>query len=540
MAKLKMNTENKKSDSGLLQSSFAVSVATLMSRILGLVRVRLEALVLGGGDIASGWFIAFAIPNLLRRILGEGSLGQAVQPIVSELDLHKGRDQVKKELGVIFAVLGALLSLIVILVSALALMLGKIEFFQNISFFSTPRMRFVLELLPILMPYGLFMCLVGVAGCVLNYLRVFFLPALGALLLNIFLLSGLSAAFFLHIRDVEKLIHVLAYLVLISGFVQLLFMFFLLKKNNCLPVLKGCISFSSIKSDTVKKLFSNALPGMIGGIAVQISFLVDRMLAVSLGSQAVPALTFVDRLIDIPIGIIAVSLSTVLMSSLTYHATQENMESFARDLDFGIRYVFFICLPIAVGVIFLYNPLMSVLCLGGRYTVQDLQAAEMVAVFYGAGIPVFCLLKVLLPAFYSRKKMKTTFYASLCAIVLNIVLNLILMHPMKQAGIALATVISSVVNCSILLFLLKKENILCTVWNPVKTLARSLAFAFLSIGAVTVIVPQSRNIITNWNQAVILLAVCGTLFVAVYFILSAVAKAPEIEELLSKLKRRKG
>lgn len=504
-----------------------------------MVRVRLEAVVLGGGDFASGWFLAFAIPNLLRRILGEGTLGNVLMPIISEIDVQEGREQVKQQLGVVFFVLGILLAAIVIIVSLIALLLGKLEFFQNISFFSTPRMRFMLDLLPLLMPYGFFMCLVGIAGSVLNYCKEFFLPALGALLLNIFLISGLSASYFLHAKDVLKVVNVLAYLVLVSGFLQLFFMFVLLRKNRSFPVFRNSVSWRSFTSPTVKKLFSTALPGMVGGIAVQVSFLIDRMLAVSIGAQAVPALTYIDRLVDLPIGIFAVSIGTVLMSSMSHSAASGDMETFTRDLEFSIRHVFFITIPMAVGVIFFYNLLMSVLCLGGRYTVYDLQAAEKVAFYYGAGIPVFCLLKVLGPAFYSRKKVKTLFYASICAICLNITLNLILMHPMKQAGIALATVISSVVNCSILLVLLLRENLILSLGKPVKILLRSLIFSLASFYLVREIIPQAQEIISDWNRAVKYLVLCGIMFVLFYFVLSMIFKAQESKELLSMFQRRK-
>ena len=299
-----MSTEQSEKSGGvssLIKSSSGVAFATLCSRVLGLVRVRLEAMVLGGGELASGWFLAFAIPNLLRRILGEGALGNALVSLLADFDAEGGKEKIRRELGTIFCVLGLLLALIVILVSGTIFVLNKSGVLDGIAFFSSERMRFVLECLPLLMPYGLFMCLVGVANAVLNYCKEFFLPALGALLMNIFLVSGLGAAYFFHIKDVRQVTESLTVLVLLSGFIQLLLMLLLMRKNETLPYIFKTAVIASFRSPTVKKLFTIALPGMIGGIAVQVSFLVDRMLAVSLGAQAVPALTFVDRLIDLPI-----------------------------------------------------------------------------------------------------------------------------------------------------------------------------------------------------------------------------------------------
>ena len=517
--------------SSLLRASSGVAFATFCSRILGLLRVRLEAMVLGGGELASGWFLAFAIPNLLRRILGEGALGNALMPLVAEFDAQGGKEKIRKELGTVFFVLGVILAGIVILVSGTILLLNKSGLLDGVAFFSSERMRFVLTYLPLLMPYGFFMCLVGVASSVLNYCKEFFLPALGALLLNIFLISGLGAAYFLRVQDVRQVIGMLTLLVLLSGFIQLLLMLFLMHRNGTFPLLRVMAGFAGFKSATVKKLFTIALPGMIGGIAVQISFLVDRLLAVSLGAQAVPALTFIDRLIDLPIGIFAVSLGSVLMASMSRSAAQGDMGKMVEELGFSMRQVFFFCVPMAAGVMFFHRPLMSVLCLGGRYTVSDLYAAEMVALFYGAGIPLFCLLKVINPAFYSRKNMKTPLAASCCAIVVNIVLNLILMRYLQQGGIALATVVAAAVNCTILCGVLGKNKLLPPLFPLVVSLIRAVFCAVVSVGGVYAIYEASRYVKTDWGSAVIDLAVTAGLFGVFYIGLSALFKSPELREL---------
>ena len=524
--------------SGMLKKSLGVVFATLLSRILGLVRVRFEANVLGGAEIASGWHLAFAIPNLLRRILGEGALGNALMPLVADIDSKDGKAGVRKGLGTVFFILGIILAAIVILVAAASVALAKIEFFKSIPLLQSERMQIVLELLPLLMPYGFFMCLVGIAGSVLNYCREFFLPALGALLLNIFLISGLAAAYFLQVNDFHKLLKCLTLLVLLSGCIQLLLMFFLLYRNGSFPDFRGRVSFSSFKNDLIKKLFSIALPGMIGGVAVQVSFLVDRMVAVYLGAQAVPALTYVDRLIDLPIGIFAMSLGAVLMSEMSRSAAKGDMDLFVNDLQFSMRHVFFFCIPMGAGVVFFYDELMSVLCLGGRYTSSDLEAARMVAMFYGAGIPVFCLLKVIGPAFYSRKKMMVPLYASLCAIVLNIILNFILMRRLQQGGIALATVISSVVNCAILLCVLKKQSLAPRMLPLAGTFIRSLITAAGSGWITTVLVARIGFASSGWSVFLLKLIVSGSVFGLCYFGISALLRAAELKELSAILFRR--
>ena len=157
----------KSNRSQLLKSSFGTALATLASRVLGLLRVSLEARVLGGGEVCSGWHLAIAIPNLFRRLLGEGALGTALIPIVAETEKTRGPEQVRRELGVIFALLGVVLAGIVILVGGGAWIVERATAGAT-GFWGTERMRICLRILPLLMPYAFFICLVGVIGSVLN------------------------------------------------------------------------------------------------------------------------------------------------------------------------------------------------------------------------------------------------------------------------------------------------------------------------------------------------------------------------------------
>ena len=165
----------------ILKSSIGVSLATLLSRILGLVRTMLEAAVLGGEGIASQWGLAVVFPNIFRRLLGEGALGTALIPLISNAESEEAKAAVRRKLGVIFTVLSAILIIIVISVTLFAVFCGNL--------FSKEYIRNAFALLPYLMPYAFFICLIGVGGACLSTKRVFFLPALAGLLLNIFIIS---------------------------------------------------------------------------------------------------------------------------------------------------------------------------------------------------------------------------------------------------------------------------------------------------------------------------------------------------------------
>ena len=527
----------KNNRSQLLKSSFGAAFATLASRALGLIRVSLEARVLGGGDICSAWHLAIAIPNLFRRLLGEGALGTALIPIVAETEKAKGADEVRRELGVIFAMLGTILAAIVILLGGGAWILERVTA-NTTGFFGTERMRICLQLLPLLMPYAFFICLVGVIGSVLNYSRVFVLPALGALSLNIFLVGGLA---YLRLASGGKLEDVAAYLpflsilVLISGAIQLVLMLILLAVYGRFPRW-SLQKFRDL--GVTKKLFKLALPGIIGGAALQMSFLADRGMAMWLGAQAVPALTFVDRIVDVPIGIFALSLATVLMATMARSALEGN-DKLADDLAFGLRHVCFLCIPLAMLVIFFHEPMLRLLCRGGNYTESDLAAAHLVAVFYGMGIPFFCSLKVILPAFFARKIMDKPLYCSLTAISVNIVLNLILMWPLKQGGIALATTVASLVHNTLLLTLLHRGGVSLKPREVVPCLVRSLLLALFTGGGAFLLHRFCRGVgECPWWIELALLGVSLSLFGGSYFLGSVLCRAREVGEFIGMLRRR--
>lgn len=518
----------------ILKTTLNIGAATALSRILGLIRVRLESAVLGGGDVASGWFLAFMIPNLFRRILGEGALATALMPLVAECEQQHGTAYLKKELGVVFCALGFLLALLVAVFSIGAA--GALWFLEKYYSPIPLRLQWFLRLLPLLMPYAFFICLVGVSGAILNYTRMFVLPALGALLLNIFLIGGLSIAT-LRGMTAQEFLPMLGILVPVSGAIQLVLMAYLLKIQGVFPLLNKAVWHSS---DILRRLWKLALPGIIGYSGLQLSFIADRSLAASLGSQAVPALTYVDRIIDVPIGIFSVSLGAVLMAEMSRAAGAGKTEEISSQLNFSLRHTLFLGVPLGVGVIFFSTPMLRLLCLGGSYTQSDLKAAEFVALFYGAGIPAFCALKAILPAFHARKKMMTTLKVSLIGVVLNIVMNLILMRPLQQGGIALATVISSLFNNLTLLWILKKENFQLGGKSLAVTAVRSTVLSLLIASGLKLVYDHYAEFIqSHWSYELVAMMIIGAVFMGIYEIASYSLKAREIGESMELIRKKR-
>jgi putative peptidoglycan lipid II flippase len=436
----------RESGRGILKSSSAVASATLLSRVLGLFRVILEASILGGGALASAWQLAFMVPNMFRRFLGEGALGTAMVPLVSHALEKDGRNETRRQLSVIFLSLGIVLAVLIIIITGITILLRL--------WVTVERGRLALELIPLLMPYAFFMCFVGVISSVLNSIKIFFLPALGALLLNISIISCLLFIAPGFDGDFHAILQALSYAVLIAGAVQLGLMLLLLRRHKMFPMKME--SFSG-GFKTVKELSRLTLPGLIGASALQFSLITDRLIAFFIGDNAVPALTYSDRIIYLPIAIFALSLGSVLLPAMSRAAARDDFEELFSNLRLALRYILYLCIPIAIFVVLFRVPLLRLLYMRGAFTEVSLRETAWAMLFYGCGIPFFATTKILVPAFYARKDMTTPLKISILCIFVNLVLSLTLMIWLRQGGIALATVIASLLNNSLLLWMLHKK-----------------------------------------------------------------------------------
>lgn len=510
----------------LLKRTFGPAFATLLSRLCGLLRVMLSSRVIGGGDYASAWGLAFMIPNMFRRLLGEGALGQTLLPIVTHTAEKQGMAKMRSDLGTIFAALGLLLGIIVVTVSGLGILIRP---------FLTARYTILAtRLLPILMPYCFFICLVGAAMAVANSRKSFTWPAMGALLLNFFLIGGLALGWFLHVRDIEKLLDALAVLVLISGLLYLVGMALLLRKLQAFP------DFSSLKHGFNRAVLGDVwrlvTPGLVGGAALQISFFADRCFAASLGGQAVPALNYTDRIIDLPIGIFAVAFGQVLASEMSQAAAHEDFQRMRSDLFFSLRHVLFITVPMAFFVFGFRKEIQYLLLMGGRFTASDLEETCYATAFMAWGIPFFCAIKLVLPGFYARKKVKIPMMVSIVCCIANIIMNYLLMGPLRQGGLALATVLSAMLNLLVLLWFLRRDGIFIG-WSrallfPIVKIVASAALAWY---LAELLLPGACN---GRMMAFLRLGIGTTVFGAAYFGINLLLRAGEPAELFAMVRRR--
>ena len=369
-------SENKRN---ILRGSFGSALATLMARFLGLFRVMLEARVLGGNALATSWQLAFLLPNLFRRLFGEGALSQALIPMLAHTEAEKGLTEVRRQLALVLSALTVLLIFITLVVSGIGLLVG--------NYTSEPYIRDAMSILPLLMPYVIFICLVGVMSAVVNTRKVFFLASLNALILNMVLIGLLMTARQIQFDNSKNILILLSCGVLISGILQLALLMYLLKKYGVFPIFRAS---EQPRFSVLKELFCLTLPGIIGGGASQLSFLIDRIIALHVGDYAVPALNYTERLVYLPIGIVAIALGSVLMANMSEAAAQKRFDEMRDDMNLGLRYVWFFCAPLAIFMIICREPLIRLLFMHGRFNEFNVQSTAQAMLYYAMGIPAFC------------------------------------------------------------------------------------------------------------------------------------------------------
>ena len=434
------------SDRGVFKSTMGLSGATFLSRVLGLIREILTAQFIGGGMLMSAWALAFTLPNLFRRILGEGALGTALIPMISHTLEKEGQDSARRKFSTIVIWLTFLLALITVLVALPALLIEP--------YVTTERWKMALLATPVVMPYCIMICLIGIATSLLNSMKQFFLPAMASLLLNVFLIGALLFFCSGGRKEPVNCLYVLSVAVLLSGLAEMVVLGWLLKKEGMLPELSGRTLGNA---PAIREIWHLALPGLIGMSALQVSVICDRTIAMASGIHAVAALYYSDRLIYLPIGIFAVAFGTVSLSLMSRLAAAGRLKTMLIMMFGSMRQLLFLTVPLAAYMICFGRELLDLLFRRGAFDTVALNESALALYWYAFGIPAFAATKVTVSGFYSRKDMKTPVLVSIFCIVLNVMISISLMDVMRQGGIALATSITAYLNNFILLYLLRKR-----------------------------------------------------------------------------------
>ena len=425
---------------GLLRSGMVVGSMTMLSRVLGLIRDVTIAALFGAGSGADAFFIAFRIPNFLRRLFAEGAFNQAFVPVLSEYATTRSREETRALLNATAGSLGVVL-LAITVVAILAAPWLVWVFAPGFKDDGQGKLAMTADMLRLTFPYLMLISLTAFSGSILNSWNRFAVPAFTPVLLNV---SMIGAAFLLS-PHLSVPIMALAWGVLIAGIAQLMFQVPFLLRLGLLPVPKP-----DFRHPGVRRVLRLMGPALFGVSVSQINLLLDTVLASLLAAGSVSWLYYSDRLVELPLGVFGIAIATVILPALSRKHASQDPEHFSKMLDWGLRAVLLIGLPATLALLLLAEPLLIALFHYGAMTDHDVVMAARSLRAYSLGLLAFMLIKVLAPGFYARQDTKTPVKIGVVAMVANMVFNLALIMPLAHAGLALATAMSAYLNAFLL------------------------------------------------------------------------------------------
>jgi putative peptidoglycan lipid II flippase len=432
----------------LLKAVTTVSGMTLLSRVTGLVRESLKAVLFGAGLQMDAFEAAFRLPNILRRMFAEGAFSQAFVPILAEYQRQRGAEATRDLIGRV----GTLLAVVLLVVSVVGVLAAPwLVYLLAAGFDKTPgKVELTAEMIRIVFPYVLFVSLVSLAGGVLNVYRRFAVPAFTPVLLN---LSIIGAALFLA-RYFDPPILALAWGVAIGGVAQLALQIRPLWKLGMLP--RPSLAWND---EGVRRVLANMGPAVLGVSAAQISALINTQLAAWLGDGRISWITYADRLMEFPSALLGVALGTVLLPLLAKHHSDADHREYSALLDWGLRLAFLLALPAAVALWLLAVPLISTLYQYGKFSAIDVIQVRSALIGYAVGLTALVLVKILAPGFYARQNVKTPVKIAFVTVLVTQAFALALMWPLGHAGLTLATSIGACVNAALLFIFLFRRGL---------------------------------------------------------------------------------
>ncbi|MGM0594878.1 MAG: murein biosynthesis integral membrane protein MurJ [Pseudomonadota bacterium] len=442
---------------GLLKSTAVFSSLTLVSRVLGFVRDMVFANLFGAGAATDAFFVAFKIPNFLRRLFAEGAFSQAFVPVLSEYKALRTQAEVRLLVANVSGTLGGVLLLLTVLAVAGAYPL--VALFAPGFVFDADEQKYALtaEMFRLTFPYLLLISLTALSAGVLNTYGRFAVQAVTPVWLN---LSMIAAALWLS-PLLEPSVLALGWGVLIAGVVQLLFQFPSLLRLGLLPRPRW-----GWRDEGVQRIMKLMLPAIFGSSVAQLNLLFDTIIASFLVTGSVTWLYYSDRLVEFPLGVFGIALATVILPSLSQRHAEAEPERFSRTLDWALRWVLLIGLPAMLGLLLLAGPVLITLFQYGEFSPADVHMATLSLMAYSVGLLGFMLVKVLAPGFFARQDTRTPVRFAVYSMVANMLMNLLFVVPMAlagvegpHAGLALATGLAAFANAGMLFYRLRRDGV---------------------------------------------------------------------------------
>jgi putative peptidoglycan lipid II flippase len=496
--------------SQLLKSSGAMAAATMTSRLLGMVREIVYARFMGDGAVAGAFLLAFMIPNLFRRLLGEGALSAAFIPLFKEKEKTAGEAEMWRSANAVIS--GLIIASAIIIALALALISVALSGWEW-----KPETELLLQLLRIMFPYMLLVCLTAVFMGMLNARGYFFLPAMGAALLNVVMIASVFWIAPHWGATLDRQIFGLAVGVLIAGVAQAFFQ---------LPsLLREGFRYHWVTpwgNPVVGEVVRRMIPGTIGVAAFQINVLLTMGIAFWIDPPIVASFNYAVRLMELPQGVFGLSLATFLLPTLAGLAAEKNYPEFRNLLGQGLSHIVFINVLASALLLVLAEPIMRLLFERGEFGPDATQRAAFALMCLAPGLAAFSCVNILARAFFALGDTRTPMKISIAALGFNLLLVVLFVGPLRQGGLGLANSTSAVANAALLWYALRRKmpalafpglgrNLLCVIgagiaasvlaWWLHQQWELRLGHATLALKAGAVFVPATLAGLCYWKMA---------------------------------------
>lgn len=431
----------------LFKSTLIVSSMTLISRLLGFVRDMLIARLFGVDLATDAFFVAFKIPNFLRRLFTEGAFSHAFVPLVAEYKEKNDRAALEQFINKSTGTLTVIL-LLITLVGVIAAPLLIVLLAPGFSW-QGEQHDLAVQMLQITLPYLVFIGFTALAGSILNAHDKFVVSALTPVFLN---LCMIATAIWLAPKMSEPVV-ALAWGVFVAGIVQVLFQIPALMRLGLLPKFK--VDFQDAD---IKRFLNLLVPSIFSVSVTQINLLLDTLVASFLTVGSVSWLYYSDRLVEFPVGILGLALGSVILPHLAKNNAAENSAAFSHTIDWGLRLGLLLGMPATLGLLLLAEPLLSTLFQYNEFSANDVMLSAQSLRAYAVGLLGYILIKVLVGGFTARQDMKTPVRYGIYAMIASLALN-VLAIPLHHAGLALATSLGAFFNVGLLLYTLLKQQV---------------------------------------------------------------------------------
>ena len=486
--------------SRMLRSGAIVSAMTMVSRVLGLARDAIIFHFFPAGGALDAFFVAFRVPNLLRRMVAEGAFSLAFIPVLAEYKESRSKEDLQNLINHVAGTLSLVLfgiTVIGMIAAPLLAMIFAPGFMFGEGQQDGSQGDLTAHLIVITFPYIFLIALSAFVSAILNTFQKFAVPAFTPVLLNVALISAViwwSPHF-------EQPVEALAWGVIIGGVLQLAFQIPSLIKLGLLPK-------PNFKRghEGVKRIMKLMLPALLGSSVAQINILINTAIASLLAAGSISWLYASDRFVELPLAIIGVAIGVVILPKLSGDHINAKSKAFSETLDWGVRLGLLISLPAMVGLMLLAKPILATVLANGVNNWNLVEMSSMSLLTYSFGLPAFILVKVLAPGFYSRQNTRTPVRIGMFSVLCNIVLSILIVYPWVKmdivgphAGLALATALAGYINAGLLLYQLKKQNIYQSLTQSKQLWLRDLLRIIVALIVMAVLI-RFFNPEDNWWQ----------------------------------------